>query len=821
MTVVDGLESLPQCAGMATASVAALRSDCLECLSRLGQTVAGKAALVEAPAAVEVTPTSIRIGAFGIQRGSLPASDMQFHFNAPTTALNAMRVLRACQLPKAILLEGSPGVGKTSLVAALAAISGFHLQRINLSDQTDLIDLFGSDLPVEGGKAGEFRWRDAAFLDAMQKGDWVLLDEMNLASQTVLEGLNAVLDYRGTVYIPELGRSFARHPNFRVFAAQNPLQQGGGRKGLPKSFLNRFTKVYLQEHTADDLLLICQQLYPMPVEIVQKLIAFNEEIRIATTVDRTIGREGSPWEFNLRDLFRWFGVLDARNGLELSHHPAEFLRMIYLERFRNQADRDAVQAIFERVFETSMTHFRPMPLLTPSRMQIGHATAARAGDAAPTATIRHEHLDVAESVLKAVELGWLVILAGESGGGKRSLVRTIAGEAGRGLGEFTMHPGVDTSEILGSFEQQDHRIVRSVYADIVGLLDRVEDGGVSIGDARAVLSQAHDALQRDNAQTDRFQSVCQAVLQRLPGDAETTAVQHELSLIPTSDSAATGFAWVDGQLIDALRTGGWYLISDANLCSPSVLDRLNSLCESNGSLILSEKGSTSGIPEVIRPHPDFRLFMTYDPRFGELSRAMRNRGIELYLQPSPLSVRRSALSDSAVLSDSLLRSAWLMEGVDAQNPSAVANGIAGSVRASLSHLARLVKVEESDAGGGMFSSAVDWAQGNAPKSSEELIEVSYARKLLSGRNTYDADYRPSPQPHSHHRWRRRYFPGHPDHPPHTSGSRTSSALARGERVDQSGPRPICCQQCRSEEQTGGPWGACLQPPCRDADDPQG
>lgn len=39
-----------------------------------------------------------------------------------------MRVLRALQLPKAVLLEGSPGVGKTSLVAALAhAVGGFGL----------------------------------------------------------------------------------------------------------------------------------------------------------------------------------------------------------------------------------------------------------------------------------------------------------------------------------------------------------------------------------------------------------------------------------------------------------------------------------------------------------------------------------------------------------------------------------------------------------------------------------------------------------------------------------------------------------------------
>lgn len=102
---------------------------------------------------------------------------------------------------------------------------------------------FGADLPVEGGRPGEFQWRDASFLRALQVGDWVLLNEMNLVPQAVLEGLNAILDHRGTVFIPELGRTFSRHPNFRIFATQNPLGQGGGRKGHPKSFLNRFMKV--------------------------------------------------------------------------------------------------------------------------------------------------------------------------------------------------------------------------------------------------------------------------------------------------------------------------------------------------------------------------------------------------------------------------------------------------------------------------------------------------------------------------------------------------------------------------------------------------
>lgn len=42
-------------------------------------------------------------------------------------------------------------------------------------------------------------------------------------------------------------------PTFRVFAAQNPLREGGGRKGLPRSFLNRFTRVAVESMGTADL----------------------------------------------------------------------------------------------------------------------------------------------------------------------------------------------------------------------------------------------------------------------------------------------------------------------------------------------------------------------------------------------------------------------------------------------------------------------------------------------------------------------------------------------------------------------------------------
>lgn len=124
---------------------------------------------------------------------------------------------------------------------------------------------------MEGGKGGEFAWRDGPLLAALKAGHWVVLDEvkpvpgcragvmrlwwrahvpvlsscqLNLASQSVLEGLNACFDHRAEVYIPELAMSFqVQHEKTKIFACQNPFTQGGGRKGLPKSFLNRFTQV--------------------------------------------------------------------------------------------------------------------------------------------------------------------------------------------------------------------------------------------------------------------------------------------------------------------------------------------------------------------------------------------------------------------------------------------------------------------------------------------------------------------------------------------------------------------------------------------------
>ena len=129
---------------------------------------------VAAGLTVSRAPGAFGLGPFLIRTGDQPQKDVQFALGAPTTAGNLLRVLRAMQVPKPVMLEGSPGVGKTTLIAALAKVAGHRLVRINLSEQTDIADLLGADLPAESDDGtARFAWNDGVFLRAMRAGDWV------------------------------------------------------------------------------------------------------------------------------------------------------------------------------------------------------------------------------------------------------------------------------------------------------------------------------------------------------------------------------------------------------------------------------------------------------------------------------------------------------------------------------------------------------------------------------------------------------------------------------------------------------------------------
>lgn len=100
-------------------------------------------------------------------------------------------------------------------------------------------------------------------------------------------------------------------------------------------------------------------------------------------------------------------------------------------------------------------------------LQVGYSVLHRSGGAnvAPDTplSITHQCLRPLESLMKCVEMGWMTIVVGPTASGKTSLVRLLSLLTGHRLRIMAMNSAMDTTELLGGFEQVTLRTQVFVY----------------------------------------------------------------------------------------------------------------------------------------------------------------------------------------------------------------------------------------------------------------------------------------------------------------------------------------------------------------------
>lgn len=128
-----------------------------------------------------------------------------------------------------VLIEDIPGVGKTSLVSALARTTDCDYKRIQFTPDVMPSDISG--FSVYNQKSGEFEFRSGAAMSNI-----VLADEINRASAKTQSSMLEIMEER---QITVDGNTYKMDRPFMVLATQNPIDSLGTYQ-LPEAQIDRF-----------------------------------------------------------------------------------------------------------------------------------------------------------------------------------------------------------------------------------------------------------------------------------------------------------------------------------------------------------------------------------------------------------------------------------------------------------------------------------------------------------------------------------------------------------------------------------------------------
>lgn len=130
------------------------------------------------------------------------------------------------------LLEGAPGLGKTTLVRSLASALGLNFRRIQFTPDLMPPDVLGTRILEEDGQGG----RSFSFQPGPIFSNVVLADEINRATPRTQ---SALLEAMQEGQVTTFGETRNLDAPFFVIATQNPIEMEGTYP-LPEAQLDRF-----------------------------------------------------------------------------------------------------------------------------------------------------------------------------------------------------------------------------------------------------------------------------------------------------------------------------------------------------------------------------------------------------------------------------------------------------------------------------------------------------------------------------------------------------------------------------------------------------
>jgi len=175
-----------------------------------------------------------------------------------------------------ILLEGLPGLAKTTTINILAQTLGLEFKRVQFTPDLLPSDIIGAQ--IYDSKNGEFKIKEGPIFTNL-----LLADEINRAPAKVQSALlEAMAEKQVTIGDQTLKLS----PPFLTLATQNPIEQEGAYE-LPEAQLDRFMlKIVVDYNTKDEEKKIIDLVTSNKKTTIKKIADTNKLQRVKKSVEK-------------------------------------------------------------------------------------------------------------------------------------------------------------------------------------------------------------------------------------------------------------------------------------------------------------------------------------------------------------------------------------------------------------------------------------------------------------------------------------------------------------------------------------------------------
>jgi len=343
----------------------------------------------------------------------------------------------------------------------------------DLKDQwaklVDQLHSFEMQLSSGKGKSHAFSFVDGSLVKALRRGDWLLLDEINLAAADTLESISGLIREGGSITLPEKGdlEAIKPHPDFRIFACMNPATDVG-KRDLPPVLRGQLTELYVgspDESIADLLLIVKQYIGHLSIgdeRAASDVAQLYLKIKATAEDHDIVDGVGQKPHFSIRTLTRTLTyVVDTAAMYGLRRALYEGFCMSFSTMLEQESREKVLQMISEAIFP-SARNVRSALRSLPKRpdgdyVQLGHYWIGKGSEPVqedpqyivkPGTSVEQ---NLQNLVRASLTRRYPILLQGPTSAGKTSMIQHLAKLTGHKFLRINNHEHTSLDEYLGTY----------------------------------------------------------------------------------------------------------------------------------------------------------------------------------------------------------------------------------------------------------------------------------------------------------------------------------------------------------------------------------